>query len=452
MIKLFKIRSKRGAIDPPLILVMLLCAALIVILIVSIFNFAVGSAVKGNAGYMARDTGSLIDVVDAAPETMRASYKIPFGNDGFPKAGSVLLSKDEICVGPHSEDEMFSIISDASVSGWVGGVITKRFISFQRTWKFAGIRWIGRKIPGAKFAGKIGKVIGKRIVKSGPWLKKIGKIIGGKALRLGKDLAQKIGSLFGQGATRSSSTAVATAPTEASGPWGWIAAKAMAITMFIINFIWTDLPIIAMISMGHSTANAEEDRIECYSTTHRIKYAEPANCQPKVTSLPLSALAGDYSKYLPGIIEIPLIPDCNYDQLADQQGGIISESEFCYSCPNYFVSQSRNELRNWEFKILGEDSTDNLNMAKIILLGPKLACSAATVASATAGAICSAGYYFAIIGALYARPDWTVNLFTGANILPREKYYYITFPSRIDIERIYDAKTGENKLTIIHAE
>lgn len=470
--KLWFIRNRRGAVDPALLLSMLLCVGLIIILIVSIFNLAVSGSIK-NAGYIARDAGSLIEVADSAPETLRASYRVEFGTDKFPKAGSFLLSKDnEVCVSPHSEDEMFMIISEAAMSGWLGTVAAKTGYKFQRKWKFRGIRWIGRRLPGArvaKLAGgvikKVGIKIGSKIIKSAvakkikTWAAK--KFTKQAAIQLGRKLIRKVGRYIVTSIGRGSSMAFTGEATQelwcGPVPCGRIAAYAMAIAMFALDYAWTIAPMIMMVRMGHSASDREFNDVKCYKIIADEIYAEPPNCETKIEKLEVKELGGDYTTWLPGWIEVPLVPTCDFDKpvtdFKNRQGGIESKSDFCYSCPNYFVSQPDADITQTEItfgKEIGEGMS--MNLAGIILVGPRFACAAVTAARPSWGGWCSFGYFIALMTALYERPAWFVNMFTGSNILPRDEYYYMAFPSRIDVERVYDIEKGNSELTIIHAE
>jgi hypothetical protein len=457
------LRSKKGAVSPALLLSMLLCIALIIILLIQIFNFAVLGSVKGNAGYIARDAGSLIEVGYSAPETLKAAYKVPFGSDGYPRAGSFLLDgeRNRVCVSPHSEDEMFGLISDAALAGFVGGVATKGFVATQRVWKFRGIRWVGRHIPGAKIATFTGKVINKVAPKI---YKKLTSTFGKLGIKkatqeFGRTLVRKTGRLILKAIGRDSSTAFTATASESlmcgPVPCGKIAGYIMAIMMFALDVVFSILPMVAMERLGHSASEEEINKIKCYPTTAPLNHAEPRNCKTKLEDLEFKELAGDTPilKDIPG--SVLFIPTCT-DEFADidkEQGGIKSESDFCYSCPNYFVSQPDGEELQWKITFaedLGEGIT--ITLGDILFTGPQFVCASFTAAGGWLGSLCSLSYWTAIIGKLYTDTDWFVNLVLGANILPRDEYYYMAFPSRIDIEKIYNTEDGTSELTIIHAE
>jgi len=345
---------------------------------------------------------------------------------------------------------MFALITEAAMAGWVGTIAVKGVAKYrQQIWR--GIKWVGLKIPGAKLITTVGKFIGGRVknvaVKIGGTISpRISKKVSEFLAKMGFSFGKKFAGSFGKGAITASTPKLAGALGRASGtmstafylenfvfcppgawPCGKVIAYALVIGSWALDHVWTTLPLIMMVRWGHDASDKELNNVKCYSITADKFYAEPANCKTKRDNLKVSELAGDYSTYLPGVVEVPLIPTCEFDKPAssNEQGGIESKSDFCYSCPNYFVSQPDAEITTLKLTLPGTEGLGegiNIYPATAILVGPKIVCSTWAIGSAWKGAACTVGYWLGLISLFYANPAWVINFFARTRLLVRRQF------------------------------
>ena len=110
------------------VVLMLIVAVAMVVLLVGGYGLVVNliqAQAKASPEFVATELTTLINTVQAAPETVTFEYYTETGLDGYPVIGSLEIDDDksELCVHPKTEDELFgSITESAAIGAGFGGM------------------------------------------------------------------------------------------------------------------------------------------------------------------------------------------------------------------------------------------------------------------------------------------------------------------------------------------
>jgi len=359
------------------------------------------------------------------------------------------------------------------ISGTIkAGRVMKASYHSTVSWSKSAVKWPFTKTgQGLKIAGSwVGQ-------KSGLTAKLVASKAAGAALKSGmkkslKDcadnLAVGIGKVFFRGPIKSAAqrfggTAVVMLGLENAGPWG----KGIGFIVFgfswTLDVVFTVIPIIALVSEGHDASQDELDTVvwNSYAGGNLDMKVGPPNCEPGV----------EFSD-----VEIPKIgkylkisPESTSTEIVQEVSGLtqIGSGSECLDTPHYFISEPG--------KPLGTKS------AVALIAGPRLACAfwgAIPVYGLTKSMACASLYYtgvaslyFNVQGGVFnffskefedkfgVRPDIeisttdeVINTILGANILDREKQYYMEFPLEIRFSKRCDESGRDCWMEIIKAE
>ncbi len=246
-----------------------------------------------------------------------------------------------------------------------------------------------------------------------------------------KPISKKITEKVGAAIARYGAGGVATAGPEATVV-GRAIAYAIANAIHIMDYLWTTIPFIAAIEAGYSASEEMQDSIECYEftrTDERI-VADPPNCRTY-------AEREWYMDIIP-------IPHAKCDDEPVSYGKTTYFEDTCSDCPNYFVSVKERGDNNINWEKHG---------AKAVMGGSRAICLVATIASPTGGMACSAVWYFSILTSYKVAPGEFVAFFTGVNLVPKDRYYYMAFPLDVGVSKVYNnAVSVTNQKSYLHVE
>jgi len=116
-------KGKRGVSNIVLMLGVAICLAVLLIGGFMLVTNLVQAQASSSSEYLATELVTLVNTIQTAPETATFEYYTETDQNGFPVIGSLEINDatNQLCVQPHTEDEMFSSITEsASVAAGFG--------------------------------------------------------------------------------------------------------------------------------------------------------------------------------------------------------------------------------------------------------------------------------------------------------------------------------------------
>ncbi len=122
---MIKSKNKKGVTDIVLMLGIIICIATLMIGSYALITTYLERQAKASQEYLAKDLVSIINTLQAAPESATWEYYTERDVNGYPVIGSLEIDEanSELCIHPKSESEMFgSIVDSASKAAGLGAM------------------------------------------------------------------------------------------------------------------------------------------------------------------------------------------------------------------------------------------------------------------------------------------------------------------------------------------